>query len=266
MRILSFIIFFSFYLPILIPAQDWEEHSDWGQFFHEAGVQGTIAVVDGRTGRHLVYNKERAQTQYLPASTFKIPHTLFALDAGIVNDEFQVFHWDGTKRQFESWNRDQNLRSAMRSSTVWVYQEFARQLGEEREREYLQMINYGNTDITGSIHRFWLDGGLRISAIEQIAFLQTLYRNALTFNTEHQRLVKDIIIIEAGRDWILRGKTGWASDFEPQIGWFIGWIETTEGPVFFALNIDMPEGGSDAPKRERIARNVLSSLQALPEK
>lgn len=264
MRVLAVIILFSLYLPVLIPAQDWEEHSGWGQFFHEAGVQGTIAIADGRTGRHLVYNKERAQTQYIPASTFKIPHTLFALDAGIASDEFQVFQWDGTKRQFASWNRDHDLRSAMRSSTVWVYQEFARQLGEEREREYLQKINYGNADITGVIHRFWLDGGLRISALEQIDFLNKLYRNTLPFKVEHQRLVKDLIIIQAGRDWIFRGKTGWAFDFEPQIGWFVGWIETPEGPVFFALNIDMPGGLDDAPKREAIVRKVLQSLDTIP--
>jgi len=264
MKVLFVIILFSLYLPVLMPAQDWEEHSGWGQFFHEAGVQGTIAIIDGRTGRHLVYNKERAQTQYIPASTFKIPHTLFALDAGIVNDEFQVFHWDGTKRQFASWNRAHDLRSAMRSSTVWVYQEFARQLGEEREREYLRKINYGNADITGGIHRFWLDGGLRISALEQIDFLEKLYRNILPFKVEHQRLVKDLIIIEAGRDWILRGKTGWAFDVEPQIGWFVGWVETPEGPVFFALNIDMPAGVSDAPKREAIVRKILQSLDTIP--
>ena len=29
------------------------------------------------------------------------------------------------------------------------------------------------------------------------------------FKVEHQRLVKDIMIVEAGRDWILRAKTGW---------------------------------------------------------
>jgi len=249
-----------------ISAQTREERSDWERFFHETGVNGTIAIADERNGKHLVYNKKRAQTQYIPASTFKIPHTLFALDADIIKDEFDIFRWDGTVHQFNTWNRDQDLRSAIRSSTVWVYQEFARQLGENREREYLQKINYGNADASGGINRFWLDGNLRISALEQIDILKELYRNTLPFKVEHQRLVKDLIIIEAGRDWILRGKTGWAFDFEPQIGWFVGWIETPDGPVFFALNIDMPGGASDAPKREVIVRDVLLSLRALPDK
>ena len=53
------------------------------------------------------------------------------------------------------------------------------------------------------VDRFWLDGALRISAMEQVDFLRKLYRNELPFKVEHQRLVKDIMIVEAGRDWIL---------------------------------------------------------------
>jgi hypothetical protein len=40
--------------------------------------------------------------------------------------------------------------------------------------------------------------------------------------------------------------------------------EWPQGPVFFALNIDMPNGAKDLPKRERIARAVLRSIGALP--
>ena len=46
----------------------------------------------------LAYDVERAQKRFMPASTFKVPHALFALDAGAVRDEFQVIRWDGVKR------------------------------------------------------------------------------------------------------------------------------------------------------------------------
>ena len=152
----------------------------------------------------LAYDVERAQKRFMPASTFKVPHALFALDAGAVRDEFQVIRWDGVKRDFDGWNQDQTLRSSMRHSTVWVYQQFAREIGEVREKEYLTRIQYGNADPSGGVDRFWLDGALRISAMEQVDFLRKLYRNELPFKVEHQRLVKDIMIVEAGRDWILR--------------------------------------------------------------
>lgn len=246
-----------------VPADGWQERPDWAELFAAAGVRGTIAVIDERNGAHWVHDTERAATRYLPASTFKIPHALFALDAGVVRDEFQRFKWDGEVRSIRSWNRDHDLRSSMRDSVVWVYQAFARAIGEEGERRYLQRIAYGNADPGGGVDRFWLDGALRISAFEQLAFLQRLYRNQLPFRVEHQRLVKDIMIVEAGRDWVLRAKTGWQARYEPNTGWWVGWVEHPEGAVFFALNIDMPAGGTDAPKREQLARAVLQSLGAL---
>ena len=99
-------------------ADTWLERDDWAQFFPKAGADGTIVVVDEREkdAKKWVHGETRATTRYLPASTFKVPHTLFALDAGVIRDEFQVFRWDGTKRGIEVWDHDQNLRSAMRNS------------------------------------------------------------------------------------------------------------------------------------------------------
>lgn len=245
-------------------AQPWQERPDWAHFFTEAGVNGTVALLDERSGSHWVFDLPRAQHRFSPASTFKIPHALFALEAGVVRDEFQIFAWDGEKRWIESWNQDQTLRSSMRFSTVWLYQLFARQIGAEREREYLQRIGYGSGGFSGPVDEFWLNGSLEISALEQITFLQRLFRNELPFKVEHQRLVKDIIINAAGREWILRAKTGWSVRDDEQVGWWVGWVEHPEGAVFFALNIDMPGGGADAPKREMISRAILRSIAALP--
>jgi beta-lactamase class D len=245
-------------------AGSWQERPDWAGFFSEAGVGGTIVVVDERSGARWVHDGKRAATRYVPASTFKIPHTLFALDTGVMRDEFQVFKWDGEVRSIDSWNRDQDLRSSMRNSVVWVYQQTARAIGEEAQRRYLEKIAYGNADPSGGVDRFWLEGPLLISAVEQVDFLQRLYRNALPFRLGHQRLVKDLMIVEAGRDWILRAKTGWQARMEPQVGWWVGWVERPDGTVFFALNIEMPGQAMDLPKREAIARAVLRSIGALP--
>jgi beta-lactamase class D len=170
----------------------WQQRPDWAEIFAAAGVDGTLAVLDQRGGadRHLTHNLERAERRYTPASTFKLPHALFALDAGVVRDEFQVLAWDGEKRFLEAWNRDQDLRSSMRNSVVWVYQGFARTIGVQRERNYLESIDYGNADPSGGVDRFWLDGALKISALEQISFLTRLYRNELPFKIEHQRLAR----------------------------------------------------------------------------
>lgn len=245
--------------------QEASERPDWAHYFSERGVEGTIVVVDERPkGGAFVFNRGRASERFLPASTFKIPHALFALDAGVVRDEFQVMTWDGTHYSIEEWNRDQTFHSAMRNSVVWVFQEFARRIGERRERRYLRKISYGNANADGAVDRFWLDGGLRISALEQVSFLQRLYRNQLPFAVEYQRLVKDLMINEAGKDWILRAKTGTGLRITPQVGWWVGWVERPDGAVFFASNIEMPRGGEDASKRIDIPRALLGDIGALP--
>ncbi|MGY6555262.1 MAG: class D beta-lactamase [Wenzhouxiangella sp.] len=240
-----------------------EERADWAAFFEAFEAEGTIVVVDQRRDRNTtwVHASERAGQRFSPASTFKIPHTLFALDAGVLRDEFQRFAWDGTEHAFDGHNRDQDLRSAMRVSAVWVYRQFARAIGEERAQAYLESIGYGNAEASMEQGDYWLaDGPLAISAHEQIDFLERLYRNQLPFQIAHQRLVKDVIIVEAGRDWILRAKTGWTG----RLGWWVGWVEWPDGPVFFALNIDTPNRMADLVKREQIARAVLQSINALP--
>ncbi|ABV87957.1 Beta-lactamase [Shewanella pealeana ATCC 700345] len=253
-------------MPIMASAA-YEEQSDWQAHFDKYHAKGTIVVLDKRdaTAKAMVLDNQRAHKRYSPASTFKIPHSLFALDSNLVKDEFQVFNWDGIERSYSPHNQDQNLRSAMRSSAVWVYDEFAKQLGESKAQNYLSLIDYGNADPSfehsstdGS--SYWIDGKLAISAAEQVEFLQKLYRNQLPFELAAQLLVKDIMIVEAGRDWILRAKTGW----QGQHGWWVGWVEWPTGPVFFALNIDTPNRMQDLYKREAIVREVLQSIDALP--
>jgi beta-lactamase class D OXA-2 len=256
------ILILIFFPPAFVQAQEHVlERADWKTFFNDFRADGTIVIADERRAKRplLVFGQERAAKRYSPASTFKIPHTLFALDVGAVRDEFEVFRWDGIKRNFAGHNQDQDLRSAMRNSTLWVYERFAKEIGEDKARRYLKQIDYGNADASTSKGDYWVDGKLEISAREQILFLRKLYRNELPFRQEHQRLVKDLMIVEAGRNWILRAKTGW----EGRFGWWIGWVEWPTGPVFFALNIDTPNRTDDLFKREAIARAILRSIDAL---
>ncbi|GHE21799.1 beta-lactamase [Halomonas urumqiensis] len=249
--------------PLTAVADAWQSRDDWAALFQEHDAEGALLVVDERQDSRAtwVHNAARAEQRFVPASTFKVPHTLFVLDAGVAEDEFQVFAWDGIDRGVPAWNADQNLRSAMRNSTVWLYQRFARELGEESERRYLEAIGFGNAEIGADLENFWLEPGhLEISAEEQIDFLQRLHRNELPFDEADQRLVKDLMIVETGRDWMLRAKTGWSGE----LGWWVGWVEWPSGPVFFALNMDTPNRMDDIPKRDAIVRAALRDMEALP--
>jgi len=239
-----------------------EERTDWQTIFEQFDARGTLVISDQRDGNNVlhVYDNERASRRYSPASTYKIPHTLFALDAGVVHKN-DVFPWDGVERGFAAHNQDQNLRSAMQTSALWVYQQFDSAIGQDRARYYLQQTEYGNADPTVAEGTYWVDGNLAISAHEQISFLNRLYQNDLPFSDDHQNLVKELMVSDQGDQWVLRAKTGW----EGRWGWWTGWVEQPEGPVFFALNIDTPGRMDDLYKREAITRAVLQQIGALPD-
>ena len=247
------------------------KRSEWKKYFDNYKAVGTIYIVDERPeGGNFVYNYDRAVRRFTPASTFKIPHALFVLDAGIVKNEFQVFPWDGIERsvgveKYDAvWNSSQTLSSSMRYSVVWLYQQFAQELSSRKEMDYMSRSGYGNVVVGEDIEQFWLDGSLEISALEQVAFLQKLYRNQLPFAIEHQRLVKDIMITEAGSDYKIRSKTGWGTPEDKDgVGWYVGWVERDDGAIFFAANIEMPNGQSDLSKRTSIVKDILRDIDAL---
>jgi beta-lactamase class D len=217
---------------------------DLAKPFAAAGEVGVLAFETGDAGEISVSDVERANATFLPASTFKIPNTVIALETGVAASlDDPVFKWDGRVRSIDGkpvdgWNRDQPLREAFRNSTVWLYQEIARKIGPERMAHYVSAFDYGNADISGvPIDQFWLSGGLRISALEQIAFLDKLRAGVLPVSARAQSLAKEAMVIERTDAYVLRGKTGWA--FDQKIGWFVGWIETKNASRLFALNLDV---------------------------
>lgn len=229
--------------------------------FDEAGVEGAMLIYPFQ-GDYLTNDSAWCRRGFVPASTYKILHTLIILETGAVADTAEILPWDGQERSIEAWNRDHTLRSAFQSSCVPCYQRLAHHVGVERMRRYVEAAGYGAMQIdTNSLDHFWLRGDSRITPFEQVAFLERLYRDQLPFAPEHLAFVKDILIAERKNDKILRAKTGWAMDEQQNIGWYVGWVEQQGRPAFFALNITAPLGQPGfAPKREGLARKILEEL------
>jgi beta-lactamase class D len=261
-KVFSLLLATSLSLTTLTGAEQSTEHPEWKSYFDANGVEGTMVIADLAKGETHVYNRARAAKPFVPASTYKIPYSLIALETGVVKDENERFKWDGQKRRVEAWNRDQTFRTALKYSVVWVYQEVARRVGEQRESEYLKKFAYGNEDVSGGVDHFWLDGPLRISALQQIEFLKKFYLNQLPVSERSALVVKDMLIIEVNSKYILRARTGWSDAPSPAIGWWVGWVETDDDTYFFALNLDINKD-EDAPKRMVIGRQCLGSLGIL---
>lgn len=238
------------------------EKPQWRTIFTKFDAIGTAVVVDRRGLQHItyVYNPSRAATRMAPASTYKIPHTLFALDAGVLTPS-EIFHWDGIKRSYAPHNKNHDIAGAMKYSVVWVYNILAERLGN-RAQQYLTAIGYGNENPVTEVGSYWIEGKLAISALEQVEFLERLHDERLPFNVTHQQLVKNLLLNEKAHGYTLRAKTGWHG----QYGWWIGWIESVTGPVFFALNLDTPRRSKDLYKRQAITKEILRTIDALPVK
>lgn len=214
-----------------------QEH-DFSGFFEDQGVEGSFLLYDLEKEIYIAYNPDRCQVQFIPASTFKILNAQIALESGVIQDENEIISWDGNIWPVDSWNQDHDLSSAMKYSVVWYYEKLAERIGPERMQDYLDQVEYGNQSITGPGTAFWLVGDLRISQFEQIEFLKKLYHHQLPFSPETMEIAKELILLEDTANFRLFGKTGWASSINPDVGWFIGYIEFGEDAYFFATNVE----------------------------
>jgi beta-lactamase class D len=240
------------------------EKKEWEDFFKKRGLEGTFVLYNLKKKEYFVYNPERANQSFLPASTFKIINSLIALETGAIIDEREIIEWDEIDRGWENWNRDQNMLFAFRNSTVWFYQELARRIGEEKMQYWVNACEYGNKNISGGIDLFWLQGEIRISAMEQIDFLKKLVNNDLFFNIRNQELVKEIMLADSSSSYRLYAKTGWAARVNPQIGWYVGFIETDTEVWLFANNITIEENSQTAFRIE-ITNEILKAQGIIPE-
>ncbi|MDB5565915.1 MAG: Twin-arginine translocation pathway signal [Tardiphaga sp.] len=233
--------------------------------FTDEGTEGTF--VGYKTDDYLIIasDRERSGEAKLPASTFKIPNSLIALDTGVVADpDKDIFKWDGVKRDIAAWNQDHTLRSAIAASAVPVYQEIARRIGAERMQKYLDEFDYGNRNIGGGIDQFWLTGDLRIDPIQQIDFVDRLRRGVLPAQKRSQDLVRDILPVTKVGDAIIRAKTGLvgAEVGKPSLGWLVGWAEKGSAQTVFALNLDVREP-KHAASRMTVAQQCLIDIGGL---
>jgi beta-lactamase class D len=242
-----------------------EIRDDLAKRFTDVGTAGTF--VGYKTDDYLIIasDKDRSGQAFLPASTFKIPNSLIALETGVVGDpDKDVFKWDGVKRGIEAWNQDHTLRSAIAASAVPVYQEIARRIGAERMQKYVDLFEYGNRNIGGGIDQFWLTGDLRIDPIQQIDFADRLRRGVLPVAKRSQDLVRDILPMTVAGDATIRAKSGLlgAELGKPSLGWLVGWAEKGGAQTVFALNVDIREPRHVAD-RMTLTQQCLTDIGAI---
>jgi beta-lactamase class D len=237
--------------------------TDLGRYF--AGYRACFVMLDVSGNTVTRYNADLCDARHPPCSTFKVPNSLIGLQSGVIPDADTVVKWDGTRHHYDSWNRNQTLRTAVARSAVWYFQRLARGVGEARMRQFLRAIDYGNHDISGGIDTFWLNSTLTISANEQVEFLRKLAADELPFSRRATDLVKDVITLTKTDAYVLRGKTGTGGTPDRSratLGWFVGYLTRGQRVYVFAINIQADDGATGSKARQ-IAEKILLDMKLL---
>ena len=226
-------------------------------------------------GPETVFGGDDCGQRTLPASTFKIPHALVALQTQVVTTK-SVVRWDGVKRDYEGWNRDQTLESAIRMSAVWVFQQFATAIGRDRELEYLKKFGYGSAAFEHDLTSFWLNGDLQISPLEELAFLRRMFRYDLPVDRAHIDAVKADLTMPRGKfvnaagvhefvlrwpaDTIVRVKSGNGTVNGEQVSWLVGALESGGQQYVFASRARGKAGTLGTTSGADLALRVLNAI------
>jgi beta-lactamase class D len=240
-------------------------------FAQTAAVHSCVVVSDnGGPAQRFNGSSTECATRLSPASTYKIPHALIGLETGAITGT-AVEKWDGVRRPDQpKWNQDHTVFSAMRPSVLWLFQKMAPRVGAARAREWLERFGYGNADTSGPITQYWVNGRLRISPDEQLAFLSKFYGGALPVNRAYVEQLQEALQqapgtvenargvhkLDAGwRDGIsLNSKTG-ASTIESgeSVSWLVGQLVVDGRAMTFASAVWRATGGVDTLDATRLA-------------
>jgi beta-lactamase class D len=235
-----------------------QENTLFSEIFKKYGVDGTFVVSSIGSTEAKIYNLDRANKKFTPASTFKIPNSLIALEEKVISSKDDIIKWDGNVFKYPKWNKDQTLDSAFKCSCVWFYQELARRIGKEKYKEYFSKFPYGTLEENFELTTFWLDDSLKISAIEKVEFLKKVYDRSLPFSKLTFDALEKVMLVEKTQDFVLRAKTGWSQG----VGWFVGYVENNVDTSIFALNINIVTE-NDLPIRVLLTRELLRALEII---
>lgn len=185
---------------------------------------GSFVLYDPISDGYRIYNEKQAFTRISPDSTYKIYEGLMALENGLITPADSSLAWDGSSQPFVAWNADQDLTSAMQNSVNWYFEH----LDHTLDKQIVQSIHYGNQDISAKT-TCWMESSLKISPMEQVQLLSTLYESDKNTSSANKQAIKDALLLYTDNDFRLYGKTGTGRINDQDIsGWFIGFIETNQ--------------------------------------
>ena len=208
-------------------------------FFDNTNTSGVIVIKNGQKTSVYGNRLDRAKTEYVPASTFKMLNALIGLENNKVTPT-EIFKWNGEKQSLANWEKDMTLGEGMKVSNVPLYQQLARRIDLELMQNEVKRVNFGNNNIGNKVDDFWLVGPLKITPIQEADFAYRLASKTLPFKQSVQDEVQKMAFLDEKNGRKIYGKTGLGTDGDTKVGWLTGWVEQPNGEkTAFSLNMDM---------------------------
>lgn len=233
---------------------------DVSSYFGDAN--GAFVLYNVTQNQYQIYNQVLSEKRVSPNSTFKIYSGLFGLEEQIISPESSLQKWNGTRQNFDSWNQNQTLDTAMKNSVNWYFQNLDSQLKLPALYSYYNKISYGNCDLTGGTSSYWAESSLKISPIEQVILLSDLLQNKWDFKEQNVNAIKESLFISETPLGRLYGKTGTGQvNGQNANGWFVGFVENENQTYCFATNLQDSEDAS-GKKASEITVEILNQILA----
>ncbi|HHC6163574.1 TPA: beta-lactam sensor/signal transducer BlaR1 [Staphylococcus aureus] len=222
---------------------------------------GSFVMYSMKKDKYYIYNEKESRKRYSPDSTYKIYLALFGLDRHIISDKNSRMSWNHNQYPFDSWNKDQDLNTAMQNSVNWYFERISNQIPKNYTATQLKLLNYGNKNL-GSYKSYWMEDSLKISNLEQVIVLKNMMEQNSYFSKNEKKQLSSSLLIRKNENYELYGKTGTGIvNGKYNNGWFVGYVITNHDKYYFATHLS--DGNPSGKNAELISEKILKGMGVL---
>ncbi|UTF19975.1 beta-lactam sensor/signal transducer BlaR1 [Staphylococcus epidermidis] len=219
---------------------------------------GSFVMYSMKKDKYYIYNEKESRKRYSPDSTYKIYLALFGLDRHIISDKNSRMSWNHNHYPFDSWNKDQDLNTAIQNSVNWYFERISSQLSKNYTSDQLKQLNYGNKNL-GSYKAYWLEDSLKISNLEQVIVLKNMMEQNNHFSKNEKKQLSSSLLIRKNENYELYGKTGTGIvNGKYNNGWFVGYVITNHDKYYFSTHLSDEKASGENAKfiNEKILKEM----------
>lgn len=233
--------------------------ADYTEMFQS--INGCTVIYDTLENKYIYFNEDDCKTRVSPNSTFKIVSTLVGLHNQVITSAESKMGYDGTQYPNETWNADLGLKEAFQYSCVWYYKKLVESTGQDVFQKEVSELNYGNCDISNWLgngtdtRAFWLDSSLKISPVEQIEIMRSIFEGNTIYSESEVMILKNIMLTETDGPEKIYGKTGTGTMGN---AWYVGFVEKEDNKIYFAIHLNDNESKQVyGAKAKEIALDII---------